>query len=302
MTREQDVLRAFNDRRIPITKSAVAALAPHVQGRINGAARTGRAGRDGVAVVAGRQVVEWRAGDGEVQVHDLREYSDAHVTGGCVIVGRGDNDSNLCVYAKDEELVARWLRLLRGHGIRTDSDRSEAGVLTCRVLGGTGFSVVPGEIVQFRFADDGVTLLRPRSEPLVFDYVDISTFEIGGPGAVTSGGGFIGGGFGVEGALEGIAIASVLNSLTTKTKIFTTIQLATHHGEIFLLYDKLEPSALRIALSRVFVRLRELDVDATLSRLERLQALHDAGALSPDEFARLRALTLPGAETAPTVV
>ena len=41
--------------------------------------------------------------------------------------------------------------------------------------------------------------------------------EIGGPGLVKTGGGFVGGGFGARGAIEGMAIAAVLNGLTTRT-------------------------------------------------------------------------------------
>ena len=45
--------------------------------------------------------------------------------------------------------------------------------------------------------------------------------EIGGSGMVRSGGGFTGGGFGLGGAVEGMAIAAVLNAMTTRTSIKT---------------------------------------------------------------------------------
>jgi hypothetical protein len=75
---------------------------------------------------------------------------------------------------------------------------------------------------------------------------------------VTSGGGFIGGGFGVEGAIVGIGVASLLNALTTKTNTFTFtfMQLETTDGEVFFHYGAMEPSALRMELSPVFVALR----------------------------------------------
>jgi hypothetical protein len=38
---------------------------------------------------------------------------------------------------------------------------------------------------------------------------------------VKSGGGFIGGGFGAAGAVEGMAIAAVLNALTTQSGLLT---------------------------------------------------------------------------------
>jgi hypothetical protein len=45
--------------------------------------------------------------------------------------------------------------------------------------------------------------------------VEVQAVVIGGPGLVKSGGGFIGGGSGAVGAVEGMAIAAVLNALTT---------------------------------------------------------------------------------------
>ncbi len=93
------------------------------------------------------------------------------------------------------------------------------------------------------------------TDVLVLPLVNVTGISIGGPGAVTKGGGFIGGGFGLEGAAIGIGIASILNAITTRTKIFTVVQIATQKSEVFLHYGYLEPSALRIELSPVFVAL-----------------------------------------------
>ncbi len=56
-------------------------------------------------------------------------------------------------------------------------------------------------------------------------YRDVEVVDIGGPGLVKSGGGFTGGGHGVTGAMDGMAIAAVLNALTTQTKIKTVVRL-----------------------------------------------------------------------------
>jgi hypothetical protein len=77
----------------------------------------------------------------------------------------------------------------------------------------------------------------------------LSAVDIYGPGAVTTGGGFIGGGFGVVGAAVGIAIATALNALTTKTSLVTFIRLAEPQRELFVHYGILEPGALRVELS-----------------------------------------------------
>src|SRR5262249_16799941 len=89
--------------------------------------------------------------------------------------------------------------------------------------------------------------VQPIQEETI-PYPEIVDFSITGPGTVTTGGGFIGGGFGVAGALEGMAVAAVLNALTSRTKVHTFIGLVTHQGELFLHYEGMEPGALRIAL------------------------------------------------------
>jgi hypothetical protein len=63
----------------------------------------------------------------------------------------------------------------------------------------------------------------------------------------------IGGGFGVQGALTGIAIAGLLNALTTRSEILTIVHVELVAGEFFALYGGAEPHALRISLSPAFV-------------------------------------------------
>lgn len=108
------------------------------------------------------------------------------------------------------------------------------------------------------FDPTGITFLH-GAPPLAvehLDYSDVIAIQVTGPGTISSGGGFIGGGFGVEGAITGIAIGALLNKLTTRTQVFTFIQIETVKGEIFLHYPGAEPGALRIELSPVFVQVR----------------------------------------------
>jgi hypothetical protein len=79
---------------------------------------------------------------------------------------------------------------------------------------------------DLRFQGDRLAVY-PAGKPAqqtALAYADITSVEIGGPGLVRSGGGFIGGGLGAAGAAEGIAIAAVLNALTRRTRITTIIQ------------------------------------------------------------------------------
>jgi hypothetical protein len=79
-----------------------------------------------------------------------------------------------------------------------------AVVAGCRVLGGHGLDLAVGTLLNMRFL-----LTRIDLAPLGVDqrvpvaYDDIVAFEIGGPGAHKSGGGFFGGGFGLQGLPKG---------------------------------------------------------------------------------------------------
>jgi hypothetical protein len=135
-------------------------------------------------------------------------------------------------------------------------------------------------------------------------YPEISAFEIGGPGARRSGGGFAGGGFGVAGAAEGMLIAAALNMMTTHTKIDTVICLQTSDAELFLHNGNEPPDALRMRLSPIFNILRkqassshappaELNAPAAhgavVDRLTQLGQLLDRGLITEDEFKQLKA-------------
>ena len=85
---------------------------------------------------------------------------------------------------------------------------------------------------------------------------ELVEIEIAGPGNVTRGGGFIGGGFGIEGAAEGMLIASVLNAVTTRSSVQTILGLLFRHQELWLLRETLEPLALRIEMAPVYAPLR----------------------------------------------
>ena len=90
--------------------------------------------------------------------------------------------------------------------------------------------------------------------------------EIGGPGLVRSGGGFTGGGFGLSGAVEGMAIAAVLNAMTTRTSIKTVVRIQGTGCELFLLHTRLTPEQLRIEMSRTLAVIRAARADQAAAR------------------------------------
>ena len=121
-------------------------------------------------------------------------------------------------------------------------------------------------------------------------YGEIRSIDIGGPGKVTSGGGFAGGGFG-EGALVGMGIATLANILTTHSSTKTYVRLLLEDAELILLSSDTEPDKMRILLSPLFVKSTkmlehkpEIDSNSMTRQLVELKGLHESGALSDEQY------------------
>jgi hypothetical protein len=126
------------------------------------------------------------------------------------------------------------------------------------VVGGCGFRVPLGERVVLNFRPDAL-LVRAAGDGQVLDEVpeaDLLDLDVGGPGQVVSGGGYAGGGFGITGFLAGAAAASVMNELTTKSSVITTVAVLARTGELHGLVSDAEPYGVRIRLAPVYTRLR----------------------------------------------
>ena len=174
-----------------------------------------------------------------------------------------------------------------------------ATISGCHVKGGEGLPPKPGDVVSLVFNPDNLLLQSADGVLAEISYADVESLEIGGPGKFKSGGGFMGGGFGAEGAVEGMAIASALNLLTTRTKPITTVTLRTRSAELFLYITTETPELLRMRLSPVFNVMRQHEqapatqqVQGSGDAVERLASL--AGLLEKDlitreEFDRLKA-------------
>jgi hypothetical protein len=173
-------------------------------------------------------------------------------------MARDDPDAadKIRVRLKDRERERRELdqRFGTSPEIAELDSRSLACLRQVTLLGGyaPGAAIVIGELYDARFLDDRLAIFpvhywEPRA---AVPYSEVEDIEIGGPGLVKSGGGFIGGGFGAIGALEGMAIASVLNALTTRTSITTIVRIQGTSCELFLLHTRSTPEQLRIQMSR----------------------------------------------------
>jgi hypothetical protein len=177
--------------------------------------------------------------------------------------------------------------------------RSLAIMYNAAVLGGytQESEVETGHRYDVPWLEDRLLLVkfRPPTVILELPYSQVEGVEIGGPGIIKTGGGFIGGGFGAAGAAEGMAIAAVLNGLTSRRSKKTIIRIQGTGYELFLLDTMVTPERLRIELSRPLATIRAaraVDLAATQSAratspvedLAKLADMLDKGLLTREEF------------------
>jgi hypothetical protein len=165
----------------------------------------------------------------------------------------------------------------------------------CTVLGGYGHGLDAGLNVGLSFRNEEVALVMPTGEEMKFQYAEIESLSVGGPGLIRSGGRFLGGGFGVAGAAEGIAASAVLNALTSHSHITTVLDLQAKDRQVWLRYGGATPEALTIRLAEVFAKIKAREVSPSAAagsisaELTRLHELHRQGALTDAEFAGAKA-------------
>lgn len=189
---------------------------------------------------------------------------------------------------------------------------NERLIPSCKYLGGAFVPLVDDAVYGLLASENVIDVVVPKSKDQAvlhtFPASPSLTVEFGGPGLVTSGGGWSSWGYGLTATLEGAAIASALNRLTTRQSITSIIAIADDHSEAFFLNNQLTPAQLRRALSPIFVSLRR-DArgagneaatepttlppdDSLVTKLERLGSLHERGVLDDSEFKTAKAALL----------
>lgn len=171
----------------------------------------------------------------------------------------------------------------------------------CVFLGGYGFEegLTPGNRVDIYFTERGIWVSKAsETRPyLRRSYDSARALEFEG-GAVQKGGGFVGGGFGILGAAEGMAIANLLNSLTRKSSIHTTIRFEAEDAEVYFFTGQALPRVFEMRLADVRARIKARRAAAQPSssqasdlsdRLLRLGDMLDKGQITPEEFAIAKA-------------
>ncbi len=147
-----------------------------------------------------------------------------------------------------------------------------------------------------KFSATGTVITGPGQggiETTRVAYAEITNLSIGGPGKIQEGGGFIGGGFGLEGFAVGAGAAGVLNALTTRNRIETLIGLRTDSGELVFLCTSVDPPTLGLQLSRVRALVQSASSanqsrGDTVTQLEKLADLVDRGYLNRSEYDALK--------------
>lgn len=175
-------------------------------------------------------------------------------------------------------------------------------------LGGylPGAAIVAGNRYDVPFFADRLLVVPWRQYEVLADvpYSEVEDVEIGGPGIVRTGGGFVGGGFGAAGAVEGMAIATVLNGLTTRTSIKTIVRIQATRCELFLLDTSVTPDRLRIGLSHPLGAIRAARISdgagglqnpaspraiSCVDELTKLAGMLEKGLLTREEFDLMKA-------------
>jgi len=172
------------------------------------------------------------------------------------------------------------------------------GFVTGHVMGGSGWAPPIGEIVSIVISD--VELLFRSTSKKIFrvEFSDLSEIEIKGFSS-TSSFGLTGGGFGFRGAADGILAASVINSLTTRTKEWVIVNVIGKTGSVELLIT----NAKEMPVRKLFRKAQDGLVqsasphlteskDSIASSLERVIALFEKGLLTEVEFQAAKAKIL----------
>lgn len=192
-------------------------------------------------------------------------------------------------------------------------ERSNNRTLEVTVLGGQGWDNQKGRVFILSIEYDSICMadLQTFAEQRELNE-GLRSVEVAGPGRVTKNAGVSGGGFGVEGAITGIAAATLINILTTHSSTKTIIRLGFEACEMVLLTSQLEPEEARVFLSPLYVQIRRgtaisrsegspingdkvgptaplpNDIGVGLE-LERLHKLKQNGAITSEEFDLLKA-------------
>lgn len=171
-------------------------------------------------------------------------------------------------------------------------------------VGGAGVPFEVGEEVSILCNPEGFTFSQGQVGLWKISFDGLIGYQAVGQGAFQTGGGWIGGGFGVMGALQGAAFASVMNLITTRTEIDCMFRLVYAGTDASFRVWSHTPQDLEIGLSGVRNYLEtgfgsnaidvekprteeQLEVSTNIrsaTELEKYWHLFEKGAITKDEY------------------
>lgn len=172
--------------------------------------------------------------------------------------------------------------ILVWHNAGKNAKRMNA-MISVQIIGEAFYAMPVGAEAFLDFDVDSLTVSFPPHQTRQIHYAEITDLKIYGPGKISSGGGFAGGGLGVDGALAGIVASAALNALTTKTSFQTFLSIETLRGEMHFLCPSCDPQVLRIELAHTYTRMRQLDRTQVQSVKSNVESLLNEGLISEDQ-------------------
>ena len=162
-----------------------------------------------------------------------------------------------------------------------------------KYLGGAGNSLKVGGL--------GTLWITPTGFGLKIDdnfwhrsFKDLNGIQIGGRGIYTTGGGWVGGGVGFTGAMQGAAMASMLNLLETRVHNDCLMRLTFGDAELNFQVLDLTPTNLELSMAAVRIYLQtELGITSTSTM--GLQGTMGAKKLSSEKDLKTKLLELKSA-------
>ena len=167
------------------------------------------------------------------------------------------------------------------------------------VVDGTGWAPPVGTKVAVAVSEESITLSESQSTEYVLPLSALRNIAVEGHTSKTNFG-LMGFGFGIKGAAESIAIARIVNRLTTKVKTWVLVSIDSPLGRATLLILNTNEAPIRHFFRAAQDKALELASkpqigakDDLVSALERITMLYENGLLSGDEFKKMKKKLLP---------
>jgi hypothetical protein len=167
---------------------------------------------------------------------------------------------------------------------------NESEVVKIKIIGGVGWGDFKNLDVHLKISRYVMEIYDLNGlRKVSIEHAQVRSIDIGGPGTVSAGPNIVGGGFGAEGAITGMAVATVANILLTHSSTKTIVRLLLNDAEIVFLSSELDPDSMRTLMSPVYVALnQQIDArnDSISNQLLQLKSLRETGALSDEQYQR----------------